>query len=105
MRANRSAWSRRQSRPGVDRKWLRWWLTAYSRPGSYLTIGAVASALGVTQAAISKILGEDRRWPASRKPTSWRLRQACKVRAGAASRAALEQARSAASQPKKRDGR
>jgi hypothetical protein len=105
MRANRSAWSRRQSRPGVDRKWLRRWLTAYCRPGSRLTLGAIASALGVTQAAISRILGEDRRWPASRKPISWRLRQACKVRAGAAPRAALERARSAASRRDRRDGR
>ncbi|MGK7871350.1 hypothetical protein [Falsiroseomonas sp. E2-1-a20] len=40
----------------IDRRWLRWLLTAYARPGSRLTLVGIAGRLGATQSAISHIL-------------------------------------------------
>lgn len=68
----------------IDRRRLRWLLTAYSRPGSRLTLAAIAHRLGATQSAISHIL-------AGRKGSLLprRLAIACRRRAGVARRASL----------------
>jgi hypothetical protein len=68
----------------LDRTQLRWLLTAYSRPGSRLTLAGIASRLGATQAAISHLIAGRAGQPLPR-----RLVLACKARARAASRAAL----------------
>jgi hypothetical protein len=64
------------SRPGLRQ--LRWLLTAYSRPGSCLTLQAIATRLGITQGAISHTLAGRRGRPLSRH-----LLRACRVRARA----------------------
>jgi len=70
--------------PAADAHLLRWWLTAYSRPGSTLTLAAVAARLGVTQSALSHRLAGERGSPLPRA-----LLRACRARARAARRTAL----------------
>jgi hypothetical protein len=68
----------------ADPHLLRWWLTAYSRAGSRLTLTAIATRLSVTQGAISHRLAGTRGRPLPR-----RLIRACRARARAARLAAL----------------
>ncbi|WP_424140354.1 hypothetical protein [Roseomonas chloroacetimidivorans] len=73
---------RRRAR--INRVQLRWLLTAYSRPGSRLTLAAIAERLGATQGAVSHFIAGR-----GGRPLPRRLVRACKARAEAASRAAL----------------
>jgi hypothetical protein len=73
---------RRQAR--INRVQLRWLLIAYSRPGSRLTLAAIAERLGATQGAVSHLIAGR-----GGRPLPRRLVRACKARAAAASRAAL----------------
>ncbi|WP_458098111.1 hypothetical protein [Roseomonas sp. WA12] len=70
--------------PAADARLLRWWLTAYSRPGSTLTLATVAARLGVTQGALSHRLAGERGTPLPRA-----LLRACRARARTARLAAL----------------
>ncbi|WP_458098449.1 hypothetical protein [Roseomonas sp. WA12] len=64
------------SRP--ERQQLRWLLTAYARPGSCLTLQAIATQLGITQSAVSHVLAGRRGRPLPRQ-----LLRACRARAKA----------------------
>ncbi|MFC7739501.1 hypothetical protein ACFQX4_28045 [Roseomonas sp. GCM10028921] len=68
----------------IDRRQLRWLLTAYSRPGSRLTLAEVGHRLRVTQSAISHIIA-GRKGP----PLPRRLAVACRTRAHLARLASL----------------
>lgn len=68
----------------IDRRLLRALLTAYSRPGSRLTLAGIAARLGVTQSAISHIVAGRRGRPLPR-----RLARACRIHVAAVRRAAL----------------
>ena len=77
LRLRGRALGRRAAR--IDHRLLRVFLTAYSRPGSRLTLAAVAARVGVTQSAISHILAGDKGRPLPR-----RLLRACRARAARA---------------------
>jgi hypothetical protein len=62
----------------VDRWQLRWLLTAYARPGSLLTLAAIAARLGITQGAVSHLLAGRKGRPLPRQ-----LLRACRARARA----------------------
>jgi hypothetical protein len=62
----------------VDRRQLRWLLTAYARPGSLLTLAAIAARLGITQGAVSHLLAGRKGRPLPRQ-----LLRACRARARA----------------------
>ena len=62
----------------VDRRLLRWLLTAYARPGSGLTQSSIAARLGISQGAVSHLLAGRKGLPLPR-----RLLRACRARARA----------------------
>jgi hypothetical protein len=67
----------------LRRRELRWLLTAYARPGSVLTLAAIAARLGITQGAVSHALAGRQGRPLPR-----RLLRACRERARTARYAA-----------------
>lgn len=62
----------------IDRRLLRWLLTAYGRPGSALTLSSVAARFGITQSAVSHLIAGRKGSPLPR-----RLLRACRARARA----------------------
>jgi hypothetical protein len=62
----------------VNRRQLRWLLTAYARPGSLLTLAAIAARLGITQGAVSHLIAGRKGRPLPRQ-----LLRACRARARA----------------------
>jgi hypothetical protein len=67
----------------IGRRQLRWLLTAYARPGSLLTLAAIAARLGITQGAVSHLLAGRKGRPLPRQ-----LLRACRARAQAGRRGA-----------------
>ncbi|MBP0447346.1 hypothetical protein J8J14_21495 [Roseomonas sp. SSH11] len=69
----------------VNRRLLRWLLTAYSRPGSLLTLAEIGRRLQVTQGAVSHAIAGKR----GQLPLPRRLAAACRTRAYLARLASL----------------